>query len=346
MVEFAGYNMPLQYSGLKDEHQQVREKLGVFDVSHMGEFFVTGAQALDFLQFTTSNDVAKLVPGKVQYSCLPNQKGGIVDDLLIYCLAENNYLLVVNASNIEKDFNWLQMHSKDYDVLLKDRSDDFSLFAVQGPDTAQALQKLTDIDLKEMKYYTFEQGRFAGRDNVIVSATGYTGAGGFEIYVENKDAEEVWNQILAAGEDLGIKPIGLAARDTLRLEMGFCLYGNDIDDETSPLEAGLGWITKFNKDFVNSDALQKQKEEGISRRLVGFEMKERGIPRKDYLIKNEAGKVIGKVTSGTQSPSLDKAIGMGYVETDYKTPETEIFIDIRNKMLRADVVKLPFYKKD
>lgn len=345
MVDFAGFNMPLQYSGLKDEHQQVREKIGVFDVSHMGEFFVSGPDALDFLQYTTSNDVSKLVPGKVQYSCLPNEKGGIVDDLLVYCMAEDNFLLVVNASNIEKDYNWLELHAKDYDVILKDRSDDFSLFAVQGPDTAKALQKLTDIDLDGMKYYTFEQGRFAGRDNVIVSATGYTGAGGFEIYVENKDAEEVWQQIFAAGEEFGIKPIGLAARDTLRLEMGFCLYGNDIDDETSPLEAGLGWITKFTKDFINAEALKKQKEEGLSQRLVGFEMIDRGIPRKDYLIKNEAGEVIGRVTSGTQSPSLNKAIGLGYVQVDYKSPGTEIFVDIRNKMLKAEVTKLPFYKK-
>lgn len=343
MVDFAGFKMPLQYEGLKAEHLHVRSKVGIFDVSHMGEFFVSGANAQAFLQKVTSNDVSKLTPGKVQYSCLPNTQGGIVDDLLVYCLAENEYLLVVNASNIEKDLAWLQSHSMDQAVI-KDESDSYSLFAVQGPETNEALQPLTDIALSEMKYYTFQEGRFAGRDNVIVSATGYTGAGGFEIYVRNEDAQHVWDQIMKEGSRMGIKPIGLAARDTLRMEKGFCLYGNDIDDTTSPLEAGLGWITKLDTDFINAKELAAQKEAGLKRRLVGFVMQERGIPRKGYLLKDAQGQVIGEVTSGTQSPSMDKAIGLGYVQIEHKAPGTEIFVEIRNKSVKAQVEKLPLYK--
>lgn len=343
MVPFAGYSMPLQYEGLNAEHLHVRSKVGIFDVSHMGEFMVSGEGAEAFLQRTTSNDVSKLTDGKVQYSCMPNDRGGIVDDLLVYRLSANNYMLVVNASNIEKDWNWLSTHNEE-GALMSDVSDDYSLFAVQGPDAAKALQSLTGINLSDMKYYTFEQGEFAGVKDVIVSATGYTGAGGFEIYVKNTDALQVWNKIMEAGKEYEIKPIGLAARDTLRLEMGFCLYGNDIDDTTSPIEAGLGWITKFSKNFINSEALQKQKEKGVDRKLIGFEMIDRGIPRKDYVLKNEQGKVIGQVTSGTQSPSLNKAIGMGYVEIESAQPESEIYVDIRNKMVKAKVVKMPFLK--
>lgn len=343
MVEFAGYNMPLQYEGLNAEHLHVRSAVGIFDVSHMGEFFVSGDGALEFLQKVTTNDVSKLTDGKVQYSCMPNDKGGIVDDLLIYRLADNEYMLVVNASNIEKDWNWLKSHAPS-NVDMQDRSDDYSLFAVQGPKAAKALQSLTAIDLDKMVYYTFEKAKFASHDNVIVSATGYTGAGGFEIYVPNKAAEDVWNSIMKAGESEDIKPIGLAARDTLRLEKGFCLYGNDIDDTTSPIEAGLGWITKFTKDFIGSETFKKQKEEGVQQRLVGFEMVERGIPRKDYLIKNGEGETIGRVTSGTQSPSLGKAIGMGYVSPDFKNVDTEIFVEIRSKAVKAKVVKIPFVK--
>lgn len=343
MVDFAGFHMPVQYEGLNAEHLHVREKVGVFDVSHMGEFFVSGPQALEFLQKTTSNDVSKLVPGKIQYSCLPNDKGGIVDDLLVYCLAENEYLLVVNASNIEKDYQWLDAHRPE-GVRLDDQSAGWSLFAVQGPRATEALASLTDIDLAAMKYYTFAQGEFAGFPEVIVSATGYTGAGGFEIYVKNEYAAAVWKAIFEAGAAEDIRPIGLGARDTLRLEKGFCLYGNDIDDTTSPLEAGLGWITKFSKDFINSENLKKQKEEGISRRLSGFVMVDRGIPRKDYRILNADGEEIGVVTSGTQSPSLGKAIGMGYLKMDYTTEGTEIFIEVRKKQLKAVVTKPPFVK--
>ena len=343
MVPFAGYNMPLQYEGLNIEHLHVRSKVGIFDVSHMGEFFVSGEGALDFLQKVTTNDVSKLTDGKIQYSCIPNDQGGIVDDLLVYRFSENEYMLVVNASNIEKDWNWLRTHN-DSGALMLDESDNYSLFAVQGPDTAKALQSLTKINLDEMVYYTFERGLFAGVNDVIVSATGYTGAGGFEIYVKNKDAQAVWDEIMTAGKEYDIKPIGLAARDTLRLEKGFCLYGNDIDDTTSPIEASLGWITKFTKDFIGSETFKKQKEEGVEKKLIGFEMVDRGIPRKDYLIKNEGGEVIGRVTSGTQSPSLGKAIGMGYVEVNYKSPDTEVFIEIRNKAVKAKVVKIPFVK--
>ena len=343
MVPFAGYNMPLQYEGLNAEHVQVRNKVGIFDVSHMGEFFVSGEGALEFLQKVTTNDVSKLTDGKVQYSCMPNDKGGIVDDLLVYRIADNQYMLVVNASNIEKDWNWLSSHN-DTGAVMTNESDNYSLFAVQGPDAVKALQSLTDINLEEMVYYTFDRGTFADVDNVFVSATGYTGSGGFEIYVKNEDALKVWNKIMEAGAAHDIKPIGLAARDTLRLEKGFCLYGNDIDDTTSPIEAGLGWITKFTKDFIGSEGFKKQKEEGAAKRLVGFEMIDRGIPRKDYLLKNEEGEVIGRVTSGTQSPSLGVAIGIGYVADAYKAADTEIYVDIRNKMVKAKVVKMPFVK--
>lgn len=343
MVPFAGFNMPLQYEGLNVEHLHVRSKVGMFDVSHMGEFFVSGEGSLEFLQKVTTNDVSKLADGKVQYSAIPNDKGGLVDDLLVYRLAENEYMLVVNASNIEKDWNWFQAHITE-GVTMVDESDNYSLFAVQGPDAAKALQSLTDINLDEMVYYTFDKGTFAGVQDVIVSATGYTGAGGFEIYVKNADALTVWNKIMEAGKEFDLKPIGLAARDTLRLEKGFCLYGNDIDDTTSPIEAGLGWITKFTKDFIGSEGFKKQKEEGVSKRLVGFEMIDRGIPRKDYNIQDAGGNVIGRVTSGTQSPSLGKAIGLGYVDAAHKAPETEIFIEIRNKTVKAQVVKIPFVK--
>ncbi len=343
MVPFAGYNMPLQYEGLNAEHLHVRNKVGMFDVSHMGEFMVAGEGAEDFLQSMTSNDVSKLEDGKVQYSCLPNGTGGIVDDLLVYRLSANNYMLVVNASNIEKDWNWLYAKCPE-GVVMTDESDNYSLFAVQGPEASNALQSLTSIDLPGMTYYTFEVGAFAGVDNVIVSATGYTGSGGFEIYVKNEDAQKVWDKIMEAGQAHDLKPIGLAARDTLRLEKGFCLYGNDIDDTTSPLEAGLGWITKFTKDFTNSEALKAQKENGVSRKLVGFEMIDRGIPRQGYILKNENGEEIGVVTSGTQSPSLGKAIGMGYVTMGNHTAGSEIYVDIRNKMLKAEVVKIPFVR--
>lgn len=344
MVDFAGFNMPVQYEGLNAEHLHVRSKVGVFDVSHMGEFFVSGEGALDFLQKTTSNDVSKLSAGKIQYSCMPNDKGGIVDDLLVYCLGENNYLLVVNASNIDKDYAWLDSY-KPASVTLDNQSDQWSLFAVQGPRAVQALQSLTDIDLANMTYYTFQQGLFAGAENVIVSATGYTGAGGFEIYVKNEDAAAVWKAIFEAGAAEDIRPIGLGARDTLRLEKGFCLYGNDIDDTTSPLEAGLGWITKFTKDFINGENLKKQKEAGITRRLNGFMMIDRGIPRHGYRILNAEGEEIGVVTSGTQSPSLGKAIGLGYIAKGYNTEGTEIFIEVRNKQLKAVVSKPPFVKE-
>ena len=343
MVPFAGYNMPVRYSSDIEEHKTVREAVGIFDVSHMGEFLVKGPKALELIQKVTSNDASKLVPGKIQYSCLPNEEGGIVDDLLVYCMAENEYMLVVNASNIEKDWNWISKYNTE-GAELENVSDNISLFAVQGPKAAQALQSLTSIDLENMVYYTFEKGQFAGVPDVIVSATGYTGAGGFEIYVPNENALTVWNKIMEAGKEFGIKPIGLGARDTLRLEMGFCLYGNDITDETSPLEAGLGWVTKFNKDFVNAANLKAQKETGVSRKLVGFEMIEQGIPRAHYEIANAEGETIGEVTSGTQSPMLNKGIGLGYVKAEYSAPGSEIYIKIRNKAVKAGVVKLPFYK--
>jgi aminomethyltransferase len=343
MVPFAGYNMPVQYTGINAEHDTVRKAVGVFDVSHMGEFILKGEKALDLIQRVTSNDAAKLYDGKVQYSCLPNEDGGIVDDLLVYRIDDKTYMLVVNASNIEKDWNWISKYNT-FGVDMKNISDRTSLLAIQGPKAADALQSLTDIDLASMEYYTFKKGKFAGIDNVIVSATGYTGAGGFEIYFDNEHAEFIWNEVFKAGEPFGIKPIGLAARDTLRLEMGFCLYGNDIDDTTSPLEAGLGWVTKFNKEFTNSEALQQQKQAGVERKLIGFEMIDRGIPRHDYLIVDADGNTIGKVTSGTQSPSLQKAIGLGYVKNEFAKEDNEIYISIRDAKVKARVVKPPFYK--
>jgi aminomethyltransferase len=343
MVPFAGYLMPVSYSGLNDEHATVRSAVGVFDVSHMGEFILKGEHALDLIQRVTSNDAAVLQNDKIQYSCLPNDKGGIVDDLLVYRIDEKTYMLVVNASNIEKDWNWIQKFNTK-NVEMHNISDKTSLLAVQGPKAILALQKLTDVNLSEIPYYTFKKGKFAGIDNVVISNTGYTGAGGFELYFENEVAEKVWDAVFKAGAEYGIKPIGLGARDTLRLEMGFCLYGNDIDDTTSPIEAGLGWITKFNKDFTNKAALAEQKEKGVAKKLVGFEMVDRGIPRHDYEIADASGKVIGKVTSGTQSPSLNKAIGMGYVPTALAKADSEIFIIIRDKPIKAKVVKIPFYK--
>jgi aminomethyltransferase len=344
MGPFAGYNMPISYAGIKAEHQTVREAVGVFDVSHMGEFMVKGDGALALIQKVTSNDASKLSIGDAQYSCFPNGKGGIVDDLLVYRLGENEYMLVVNASNIDKDWNWVTENNT-FGAELTNVSDDYALLAVQGPKAAAALQSLTSVNLSEVKYYTFAQGEFAGLDNVILSATGYTGSGGFELYIPTQHAEAVWDAVFEAGADFGIEPIGLGARDTLRLEMGFCLYGNDIDDTTSPLEAGLGWITKLAKgDFNDSELLNQQKAEGTTRRLVGFEMIDRGIPRHDYLIEDAEGNVIGKVTSGTQAPSLDKAIGLGYVTKPFQKSGTEIYIAIRNKKIKAQVVKLPFYK--
>jgi len=343
MVPFAGYIMPVQYAGINAEHDTVRKGVGVFDVSHMGEFILKGDKALELIQLVTSNDASKLFDGKVQYSCLPNLDGGIVDDLLVYRIDEKTYMLVVNASNIEKDWDWITSFNT-FGVEMKNISDKTSLLAIQGPKATETLQGLTDIDLASMEYYTFKKGKFAGIDNVLVSATGYTGAGGFEIYFENSHAEAIWSAILEAGAALGIKPIGLGARDTLRLEMGFCLYGNDIDDSTSPLEAGLGWMTKFSKEFTNSAALQEQKQAGIKRKLVGFEMVERGIARHGYEIVDAAGDIIGIVTSGTQSPSLQKAIGMGYVKTEFAKEGTEIFIKIRDNNIKASVVKPPFIK--
>tara|TARA_B100000900_G_scaffold414902_1_gene442987 strand:+ start:686 stop:1768 length:1083 start_codon:yes stop_codon:yes gene_type:complete len=343
MVSFAGYNMPVQYEGVTKEHLAVRSTVGVFDVSHMGEFFIRGKGATEFIQKITSNDVNNLFDGKVQYSCFPNFDGGIVDDLLVYRIKEEVYMLVVNASNIEKDWNWINQFLTP-DVELENKSDEISLLAVQGPMATETLQSLTDIDLLNMSYYTFEKGTFAGVENVLISSTGYTGAGGFEIYFKNKAAEKIWNAVFESGKNFGIMPIGLAARDTLRLEMGFCLYGNDINETTSPIEAGLGWITKFTNDFNNSSELQKQKKKGVSRRLIGFELLDRGIPRKDYEIADAEGNIIGIVTSGTQSPSLLKAIGMGYVQKSFAKSDTEIYIQVRKKSLKAKVVKLPFYK--
>jgi aminomethyltransferase len=344
MAEFAGYNMPISYTGINDEHQTVRKNAGVFDVSHMGEFMLKGADALDLIQRVTSNDASKLTAGKAQYSCLPNENGGIVDDLLIYCIEENNvYMIVVNASNIEKDWNWFQKFN-DRKVEMHNISDDTCLLAVQGPNATKILQSLTDMDILNLKYYTFVKGNFAGVNNVLVSATGYTGAGGVEIYFkdENDNANKIWDAIFKAGSAQGLKPIGLAARDTLRLEMGYCLYGNDIDDTTSPLEAGLGWITKFTKEFTAKPILQKQKESGIERKLVGFEMVDKGIPRHNYLIKDESDNEIGYVTSGTQSPSLNKAIGMGYVKNAHASIDHLIYIKVRDKLLKAKIVKIPF----
>ncbi|SFC03998.1 aminomethyltransferase [Zunongwangia mangrovi] len=343
MVPFAGYNMPVSYEGVNAEHHNVREKLGVFDVSHMGEFLVTGEHALELIQLISSNDASKLVDGQAQYTCMPNEDGGIVDDMIIYRINAEKYLLVVNAANIEKDWNWISKHNT-MDATLTDLSEELSLLAIQGPKAAEAMQSLTDVDLSNMKFYTFEIGTFAGMEKVIISATGYTGSGGFEIYFKNECAEEIWNKVMEAGADFGIQPIGLAARDTLRLEMGFCLYGNDIDDTTSPIEAKLGWITKFNKDFINSEALKAEKEEGSKRKLVAFELDERGIPRQGYDIVNDEGEIIGNVTSGTMSPSLEKGIGLGYVKTEYAGFGKKINIQIRKKTVPATQVKLPFYK--
>jgi aminomethyltransferase len=344
MAEFAGYNMPISYSGINDEHAAVRKNAGVFDVSHMGEFMLKGEHALDLIQRVTSNDAAKLKAGQAQYSCLPNETGGIVDDLLVYCIEENNvYMLVVNASNIEKDWNWIsKFNTKNAEM--HNISEKTGLLAVQGPNATKILQSLTDIDIMNLKYYTFVKGTFAGVKNVLISATGYTGAGGVEIYFEDKDdnAEKIWTSIFEAGSPSGIKPVGLGARDTLRLEMGYCLYGNDIDDTTSPLEAGLGWITKFSKDFTSKEILEKQKESGTKRKLIGFEMLEKGIPRHGYEIKDFSGETIGQVTSGTQSPSLGKAIGMGYVRTAFTAANSDIYIKVRDKLLHARVTRLPF----
>ena len=342
MVPFAGYYMPVQYQGLTEEHHTVRNHLGVFDVSHMGEFFLRGENALALIQKVTSNDAAKLYDGKVQYSCMPNGKGGIVDDLLVYRISANEYMLVVNASNIQKDWNWISSHN-DLGVEMINESDSLSLLAVQGPKALGCMQSLTSMSLTDMEYYTFKTGPFAGFDNIIVSTTGYTGAGGCEIYFPNHAAEKIWAAVMAAGASEGIKPIGLGARDTLRLEMGFCLYGNDIDDTTSPLEAGLGWITKFTKDFIDANFLKDQKSKGLTRKLVGFEMVERGIPRHGYEVVDADMNVIGVVTSGTQSPSLNKAIGMAYVPADETSPGNEILINIRGKAIKAQVCSLPFY---
>lgn len=344
MAPFAGYNMPISYSGINDEHAAVRKNVGVFDVSHMGEFILKGDKALDLIQRVTTNDASKLTNGKAHYSCLPNKEGGIVDDLIVYCIEENNvYMLVVNASNIEKDWNWISSFNTE-GVEMHNISDKTALLAIQGPNATRILQPLTDMDIMNLKYYTFTKGKFAGVDNVLISATGYTGSGGVEIYFEDVDgaADKIWDAIFEAGAPYGIKPIGLGARDTLRLEMGYCLYGNDIDDTTSPLEGGLGWITKFTKDFTAREILEAQKANGVTRKLVGFEMVDRGIPRHDYLIKDAAGNTIGKVTSGTQAPSLNKAVGLGYVALSHAAIDTEIYIDIRNSPVKAKVVKTPF----
>jgi aminomethyltransferase len=345
MVPFAGYNMPVQYSGLKNEHHAVREAAGMFDVSHMGEFFVEGPDALSFLQKVTSNDVSKLLPGKIQYSCMPNEEGGIVDDLLVYCFSNEHFLLVVNASNMEKDWNHLMQYTAGFDMTMRNESDAYSLLAVQGPKATDILQSLTGVDLSEIKYYHFVIGEMAGIADVIISATGYTGAGGFELYVFNQDAKKLWDAVMEAGEPNVLLPAGLGARDTLRLEMGMCLYGNDIDDTTSPIEAGLGWITKFTKEFVSSEKFAVQKEAGVSQKLVGFEMIDRGIPRHGYEIADLEGNVIGRVTSGTNSPTTGKNIGMGYVPVALAKEGSEFTVVIREKLIKAQVVKLPFVKK-
>lgn len=344
MVPFAGYNMPVSYAGVNIEHETVRNGVGVFDVSHMGEFLIEGPNALDLIQKVTSNDASKLVVGKAQYSCLPNETGGIVDDLIVYKLKDEQYLLVVNASNIDKDWNHISKYNETINAEMRNISEGYSLLAIQGPKAIEAMQSVTSVDLAAIKFYTFEVADFAGIDNVIISATGYTGSGGFEIYCKNEDIKQIWDNVFKAGLDFGIAPIGLAARDTLRLEMGYCLYGNDINDNTSPFEAGLGWITKFTKDFVNSEALAEQKANGTERKLIAFELTERGIPRHDYDIVDADGAKIGVVTSGTMSPSLNKGIGLGYVPTALSSAGTEIFIQIRKKAVAATVVKLPFYK--
>ncbi len=341
MAEFAGYNMPISYTGINNEHLQVRNSVGVFDVSHMGEFVLRGEKALDLIQLVTSNDASKLTDGKIQYSCLPNNEGGIVDDLLVYRWSATEYYLVVNASNIEKDWNWISSHNT-FGVEMQNISDDLSLLAVQGPNATKLLQTLTDVNLGDIPYYAFATGKMAGIDDVIMSNTGYTGAGGFEIYVWNKDVKAMWDAIFEAGKPYGILPTGLACRDTLRLEKAFCLYGHDIDDTTSPIEAGLGWITKFAKNFVNAPYHKHLKDTGVSRKLVGFEMVDRGIPRQHYKLKDAQGNGIGEVTSGTQSPSLNKAIGLGYVKSEFSGIDSEIFVEIRNQLVKAKVVKTPF----
>lgn len=343
MVPFAGYNMPVQYEGVNIEHETVRDAVGVFDVSHMGEFLIEGTTALDLIQKVSSNDASKLTIGKAQYSCLPNEDGGIIDDLIVYKVKEETYLLVVNASNIEKDWNWIASKN-DVGATMRNLSDDYSLLAIQGPKAIEAMQSLTNVDLSAIKFYNFVVGDFADIEHVIISATGYTGSGGFEIYCKNSEVKQIWDKVFEAGEAFGIKPIGLAARDTLRLEMGYCLYGNDIDDTTSPIEAGLGWITKFTKEFTNSEALEKEKKHGPERKLVAFELDERGIPRKGYDIVDGQGEIIGKVTSGTMSPSLGKGIGLGYVPTIFSEVNSKIHIQIRKKAIPATIIKLPFYK--
>ena len=345
MVPFAGYYMPLQYEGVNAEHETVRKGIGVFDVSHMGEFWVKGPKALEFVQWVTSNDASKLVPGKVQYSCFPNERGGIVDDLLVYMVDAETYLLVVNAANIDKDWAWCTSHNK-AGAILYNASDEIAQLAIQGPLALKAMQKLTDTPVTDMEYYTFKKLTFAGVPEVIFATTGYTGSGGCEVYMSNADAPKIWEAVFEAGKEFGIKPIGLAARDTLRLEMGYCLYGNDINDTTSPIEAGLGWITKFTdaKDFINKTALLKQKQEGTTRKLVGFEMVDKGIPRHEYEIVDAEGNKIGEVTSGTMGPSVKIPVGMGYVPAAYSKEGSEIYIRVREKQLKAKVVKFPFYK--
>lgn len=344
IVPFAGFEMPVRYSSDLEEHHAVRNHVGVFDVSHMGEFSLKGEKALDLIQKISANDASTLYDGKVQYSYLPNAEGGVVDDLLVYRYNPEHYMLVVNASNIEKDWNWIQSHNTE-GVEMENLSDDLCLLAVQGPEATATLQKLTNLDLSAMEYYTFQVGTMAGINNVIISATGYTGAGGFEIYIQKEDALAMWNAVFEAGKEFGIQPVGLGARDTLRLEKGFCLYGNDIDDNTSPLEAGLGWVTKFTKDFINSEALKEQKKNGLKTRLVGFEMIDRGIPRGHYELCDAEGNKLGDVTSGTQSPTLQKGIGMGYVPLSYSKPDSEIFVKVRERLLKAKVVKMPFVKE-
>ncbi|HFX18187.1 MAG TPA: glycine cleavage system aminomethyltransferase GcvT [Flavobacteriales bacterium] len=344
MLPFAGFEMPIQYEGVNAEHETVRNAVGVFDVSHMGNFFVEGKDALPFLQYITSNDVSKLTPGKVQYSCFPNENNGIVDDLLVYQLDDDKYMLVVNGANLDKDWNWVTQHAKDFDVKLENLSDQYSILAVQGPKSPELMQRMAgaSADLANLKYYTWTKADLAGHKDILVSATGYTGEKGYEIYVKNDLVEDIWNELFKQGADLGIKPIGLGARDTLRLEKGYCLYGNDIDDTTSPIEAGLGWITKFTKDFINSDHLKQQKDNGVSRKLVAFKLKDKGIARHGYDIVDENGQKIGYVTSGTMSPTLKEAIGMGYVTVDKAKAGSDILIQIRKKQVPAEVVKLPF----
>ena len=342
MVPFAGFNMPVLYTNLIQEHHTVRNDVGVFDVSHMGEFFVEGPNAYELIEYVTSNDVSALTDGRVQYSCMPNNEGGIVDDLLVYRYNEHKYLLVVNAGNIEKDFAWISSHNAKFGAKLSNHSDDYSLLAVQGPKATQTLQKLTSVNLSDIPYYHFTVGEMAGLQEVIISNTGYTGAGGFEIYVKNADAKKMWEAIFTAGADAGIKPIGLGARDTLRLEKGFCLYGNDIDDATSPIEAGLGWITKFNKPFVNWEYHKKIKDDKPTKKLVGFKLIDKGIPRQHYPVCDENGTKIGEVTSGTMSPTLNEAIGLAYVPSGISSPGSTLYIEVRGKLLKGEVTKIPF----